>query len=257
MSKLIANNISKNFVIEDYEIKVLKDINLHINKGETIAITGASGSGKSTLLQILALLDKQTSGSIHLNKINTETLSSKDKASIRLNNFGFVYQHHHLLEDLTVYENIMLPLQLRGDISNSNSKVIKLVESIGLSNRVNHLPWKLSGGEKQRVAVARAMINKPDFIFLDEPTGNLDKKNAENIQELVINLCHENDVAIVVATHDNDFVNILDRKYILDKRGLMNYERIYNCRWSVYVAIASLLCSYNINNYRKAMVFTK
>ena len=221
MSKLIANNISKNFVIEDYEIKVLKDINLDINKGETIAITGVSGSGKSTLLQILALLDKQTSGSIHLNKINTDTLSSKDKASIRLNNFGFVYQHHHLLEDLTVYENIMLPLQLRGDISNSNSKVIKLVESIGLSNRVNHLPWKLSGGEKQRVAVARAMINKPDFIFLDEPTGNLDKKNAENIQELVINLCYENDVAIVVATHDNDFVNILDRKYILDKRGLM------------------------------------
>ena len=221
MSKLIANNISKNFVIEDYEIKVLKNINLDINKGETIAITGASGSGKSTLLQILALLDKQTSGSIHLNKINTDTLSSKDKASIRLNNFGFVYQHHHLLEDLTVYENIMLPLQLRGNISNSNTKVIELVDSIGLSNRVNHLPWKLSGGEKQRVAVARAMINKPDFIFLDEPTGNLDKKNAENIQELVINLCHENDVAIVVATHDNDFVNILDRKYILDKRGLM------------------------------------
>ena len=221
MSKLIANNVSKNFVIEDYEIKVLKDINLDINKGETIAITGASGSGKSTLLQILALLDKQTSGSIYLDKINTDTLSSKDKASIRLNNFGFVYQHHHLLEDLTVYENIMLPLQLRGDISNSNSKVIKLVESIGLSNRANHLPWKLSGGEKQRVAVARAMINKPDFIFLDEPTGNLDKKNAENIQELVINLCHKNDVAIVVATHDNDFVNILDRKYILDKRGLM------------------------------------
>ena len=115
----------------------------------------------------------------------------------------------------------MLPLQLRGDISNSSDKVIELIDAIGLSNRTNHLPWKLSGGEKQRVAVARAMINKPDFIFLDEPTGNLDKKNAENIQELVINLSHENDVAIVVATHDNDFVNILDRKYILDKRGLM------------------------------------
>ena len=221
MSKLTANNISKNFIVEDYEIKVLKDINLDINKGETIAITGASGSGKSTLLQILALLDKQTSGSIYLNKINSGTLSSKEKASIRLNNFGFVYQYHHLLEDLTVYENIMLPLQLRGDISNSSDKVIELVDAIGLSNRINHLPWKLSGGEKQRVAVARAMINKPDFIFLDEPTGNLDKKNAENIQELVINLCNENDVAIVVATHDNDFVNTLDRKYILDKRGLM------------------------------------
>ena len=220
MSKLIANNISKNFVIEDYEIKVLKDINLDINKGETIAITGASGSGKSTLLQILALLDKQTSGSIHLNKINTETLSSKDKASIRLNNFGFVYQHHHLLEDLTVYENIMLPLQLRGDISNSNSEVIKLVESIGLSNRVNHLPWKLSGGEKQRVAIARALINNPKIIFLDEPTGNLDEKNAEIIQGLLFDMSNKHGVALVAATHDNNFIRNFKTTYKLEDRKL-------------------------------------
>ena len=221
MSIIKTENLVRHFTVGTQTVEALRGVSLDINKGETIAITGASGSGKSTLLQILALLDKQTSGSIYLNKTNSDTLSSKEKASIRLNNFGFVYQHHHLLEDLTVYENIMLPLQLRGDISNYSDKVIELVDAIGLSNRANHLPWKLSGGEKQRVAVARAMINKPDFIFLDEPTGNLDKKNAENIQELVINLCHENDVAIVVATHDNDFVNILDRKYILDKRGLM------------------------------------
>jgi len=148
-------------------------------------------------------------------------LTSNQKSKIRLNNFGFVYQHHHLLEDLTVYENIALPLKLKGDLQNLDIKVRDLAKSIGLSERLNHLPWKLSGGEKQRVAVARAMINKPEYIFLDEPTGNLDKKNALNIQNLVLELSNNNDVALIVATHDNDFVNILDRKYYLDNRGLI------------------------------------
>ena len=133
MSKLIADNISKNFIIEDYEIKVLKDISLDINKGETIAITGASGSGKSTLLQILALLDKQTSGSIYLNKINSDTLSSKEKALIRLNNFGFVYQHHHLLEDLTVYENICNSV----DLPDPEAPVIAIVSPLLISRLIS------------------------------------------------------------------------------------------------------------------------
>ena len=120
-----------------------------------------------------------------------------------------------------MYENIALPLQLKGDLVNLDTKVRDLAKSIGLIERLNHLPWKLSGGEKQRVAVARAMINKPDYIFLDEPTGNLDKKNASNIQNLVLELSKNNGVALIVATHDNDFVNILDRKYYLDNRGLL------------------------------------
>ena len=172
MNNLKAINISKTYSIDGYDIEVLNELNLTINKGDTVAISGQSGSGKSTLLQILALLDKQSSGSIELNGDTTDNLSSNQKSQIRLNNFGFVYQHHHLLEDLSVYENIALPLQLKGDLLDLDIKVRDLAKSIGLSNRLNHLPWKLSGGEKQRVAVARAMINKPQYIFLDEPTGN-------------------------------------------------------------------------------------
>ena len=172
MNNLKAINISKTYSIDGYDIEVLNELNLTINKGDTVAISGQSGSGKSPLLQILALLDKQSSGSIELNGDTTDNLSSNQKSQIRLNNFGFVYQHHHLLEDLSVYENIALPLQLKGDLLDLDIKVRDLAKSIGLSNRLNHLPWKLSGGEKQRVAVARAMINKPQYIFLDEPTGN-------------------------------------------------------------------------------------
>ena len=221
MNNLKAINISKTYSIDGYEIEVLKNLNLIVEKGDTVAISGQSGSGKSTLLQLLALLDKQSSGSIELNNEIMDDLTSNQKSKIRLNNFGFVYQHHHLLEDLTVYENIALPLKLKGDLQNLDIKVRDLAKSIGLSERLNHLPWKLSGGEKQRVAVARAMINKPEYIFLDEPTGNLDKKNALNIQNLVLELSHNNGVALIVATHDNDFVNILDRKYYLDNRGLI------------------------------------
>ncbi|MDC1123965.1 ABC transporter ATP-binding protein [Gammaproteobacteria bacterium] len=221
MNNLKAINISKTYSIDGYEIEVLKNLNLIVEKGDTVAISGQSGSGKSTLLQLLALLDKQSSGSIELNNEIMDDLTSNQKSKIRLNNFGFVYQHHHLLEDLTVYENIALPLKLKGDLQNLDIKVRDLAKSIGLSERLNHLPWKLSGGEKQRVAVARAMINKPEYIFLDEPTGNLDKKNALNIQNLVLELSNNNDVALIVATHDNDFVNILDRKYYLDNRGLI------------------------------------
>ena len=221
MNNLKAINISKTYSIDGYEIEVLKNLNLIVEKGDTVAISGQSGSGKSTLLQLLALLDKQSSGSIELNNEAMDDLTSNQKSKIRLNNFGFVYQHHHLLEDLTVYENIALPLKLKGDLQNLDIKVRDLAKSIGLSERLNHLPWKLSGGEKQRVAVARAMINKPEYIFLDEPTGNLDKKNALNIQNLVLELSNNNDVALIVATHDNDFVNILDRKYYLDNRGLI------------------------------------
>ena len=222
MNNLKAINISKTYSIDGYDIAVLNELNLTINKGDTVAISGQSGSGKSTLLQILALLDKQSSGSIELNGDTTDNLSPNQKSQIRLNNFGFVYQHHHLLEDLSVYENIALPLQLKGDLLDLDIKVRDLAKSIGLSNRLNHLPWKLSGGEKQRVAVARAMINKPQYIFLDEPTGNLDKKNALNIQKLVMELSHDNGIALIVATHDNDFVNLLNRKYYLDNRGLVS-----------------------------------
>lgn len=221
MNSLKAINLCKSYETNNESVDVLDEINLTIGLHDQIAISGNSGSGKSTLLHLLAALDSPTSGSILIDDCDIAEFSKVKLSQHRLENFGFVYQFHHLLEDLTVIENILIPGQLANKNSNLKDSALELAEMIGLSHRLNHLPWKLSGGEKQRVAVARAMINKPDFIFLDEPTGNLDKQNAENIQELVINLCHENDVAIVVATHDNDFVNILDRKYILDKRGLI------------------------------------
>jgi lipoprotein-releasing system ATP-binding protein len=199
------------------EIKVLKDINISINPGDLIAISGSSGAGKSTLLHLLASLDKPCSGSILFNKKETITLSNKELSKLRLTNYGFVYQFHHLLEDLTVLENILLPGQiLNTDNRLLHSRANALIDTIGLSNRLNHLPWKLSGGEKQRVAIARALINNPNIIFLDEPTGNLDTDNAKVIQDLLIEVSKEYGIALVTATHDNNFIKSFERTYKLE-----------------------------------------
>ena len=138
----------------------------------------------------------------------------------RLENFGFVYQFHHLLEDLTVIENILIPGQLANKNSNLKDSALELAEMIGLSHRLNHLPWKLSGGEKQRVAIARALINNPKIIFLDEPTGNLDEKNAEIIQGLLFDMSNKHGVALVAATHDNNFIRNFKTTYKLEDRKL-------------------------------------
>ncbi len=199
------------------EIKVLKDINISINPGDLIAISGSSGAGKSTLLHLLASLDKPCSGSILFNKKETITLSNKELSKLRLTNYGFVYQFHHLLEDLTVLENILLPGQiLNTDNRLLHSRANALIDTIGLSNRLNHLPWKLSGGEKQRVAIARALINNPNIIFLDEPTGNLDTDNAKVIQDLLIEVSKDYGIALVTATHDNNFIKSFERTYKLE-----------------------------------------
>ena len=180
--------------MKDEEIKVLSDIEISVSPGDLIAISGSSGAGKSTLLHLLASLDKPCSGSIVFNKKETTTLSNKELSKLRLKNYGFVYQFHHLLEDLTVLENILLPGQiLNSDKSLLNKRANSLIDRIGLSKRKDHLPWKLSGGEKQRVAIARALINSPNIIFLDEPTGNLDIDNAKVIQDLLIEISKEHD----------------------------------------------------------------
>ena len=221
MNNLKSVDLSKSYTTNEESIDVLHNINLTINLHDQIAISGNSGSGKSTLLHLLAALDTPTSGKICIDDVDISSFTKNELSKHRLENFGFVYQFHHLMEDLTVIENILIPGQLANTNPSLNNDAHELAELIGLSHRLNHLPWKLSGGEKQRVAVARAMINKPDYIFLDEPTGNLDKKNASNIQNLVLELSKNNGVALIVATHDNDFVNILDRKYYLDNRGLL------------------------------------
>jgi len=220
MNSLKATNLSKSYVTSHESIDVLDDINLSISINDQIAISGNSGSGKSTLLHLLAALDTPTSGKILIDETNIEDFTKTDISSLRLNNFGFVYQFHHLLEDLNVIENILIPGQLANNNPDLKESAYELAEMIGLSHRLNHLPWKLSGGEKQRVAIARALINKPKIIFLDEPTGNLDEKNAEIIQNLLFEMSTKHGVALVAATHDNKFIRNFKTIYKLENKKL-------------------------------------
>ena len=219
MNKITCTNIAKTFVVEGNNIKVLENIDLTIEKGDLVAISGQSGAGKSTLLHIIASLDEASSGNILYDEKPIGGHTNFALSNIRLNNFGFVYQFHHLLEDLTVLENIMIPLQLAGHTTKQN--VYNIIDEVGLSSRVNHLPWKLSGGEKQRVAIARALINNPDFIFLDEPTGNLDDENASIIQNLLLEISKRNNIALVTATHDNNFIESFNKTYYLKDFNLV------------------------------------
>ena len=213
MNKITCSNISKTFFVEGNAIKVLENINLSLGKGDLVAISGQSGAGKSTLLHIIASLDLASSGNILYDGRAIEEHTNFALSNIRLNNFGFVYQFHHLLEDLTVLENILIPMQILGKTSVNDA--MDIINQVGLSSRINHLPWKLSGGEKQRVAIARALINNPDFIFLDEPTGNLDDENAIIIQNLLLEISKTNNIALVAATHDNNFIKSFNKIYYL------------------------------------------
>ena len=214
MNSIICKNLSKSFSIDEESLLVLDDINLIINQGESLAITGKSGSGKSTLLQILAGLDFPTKGNLFFNKNEYQFNKPNTLRDLRLNNYGFVYQFHHLLDDLSVVENIVIPSQLNGTYSDKLlNKAINIMKSLDIFNRRNHLPWKLSGGEKQRTAIARSIINNPNFLFLDEPTGNLDNENGRLIQEVLMTISKENNIALIAATHDNEFIKSFDRVY--------------------------------------------
>ena len=214
MSKLECKDLSKSFSISGDTIEVINNINLSITEGDRVAITGKSGAGKSTLLQILASLDSPTSGRVYLDQTDFASLSNDGLSKIRLHNFGFVYQFHHLLDDLSVEENISIPLSLKNEL-NSESKILinKTMKELDIYERKNHLPWKLSGGEKQRVAIARAIVTKPKFLFLDEPTGNLDRKNASVIQSLIFEMSDKYGIALISATHDNDFISSFENIY--------------------------------------------
>jgi ABC-type lipoprotein export system ATPase subunit len=219
MNKIECTNLSKSFFVDNNKIEVLDNINISIKRGDLVALSGRSGAGKSTLLQILASLDAPSSGLIKYDDKLITSFNNSNLSNIRLNNFGFVYQFHHLLEDLTVMENILIPLE----ISNKKidkSEVIKIIDEVGLSHRMHYHPWKLSGGEKQRVAIARALINNPNFIFLDEPTGNLDEDNAEIIQNLLLDISRRYKIALITATHDSNFIKNFDKIYKIQDMNL-------------------------------------
>lgn len=199
-SLLFVRNISKSFWLEDNIIEVLKDISLEIDTAEFVAIMGKSGSGKSTLLSILAGLDVPDSGSVMLDEVDLTLLSEDELALKRQTDISFVFQSFHLIPTLSVAENIGFPLKLNGSFS--QQKVDELLEKVALSHRKNSFPHQLSGGEKQRTAIARALITQPKILFADEPTGNLDEKNASSIMQLLINLQSEFNTALVVVTHD-------------------------------------------------------
>jgi len=200
-------------IIKNYnELQVLKGVDIEINKGEIVSIIGASGAGKSTLLHILGTLDNADSGEIMLNGERTDKLSGKSLASFRNKNIGFIFQFHHLLPEFTAVENVCIPGWIGGGNKSATEKRAKeLLEKLGLSHRLNNKPSQLSGGEQQRVAVARALINNPAIIMADEPTGNLDSANANELHQLFINLRIEFQQTFLIVTHNEELAKLSDR----------------------------------------------
>tara|TARA_Y100000590_G_scaffold445024_1_gene576555 strand:+ start:2299 stop:2973 length:675 start_codon:yes stop_codon:yes gene_type:complete len=206
------SKISKKFVGANKDINVLKNINLKINSGELISLTGPSGSGKSTLLHLIALLDKPTSGDVFFKQKNFSKSSEAEKDSIRKKGISIIYQQNNLLNDFTALENVIIPLIVNGfNWQDSQKKALKMLSLVNLSKRLNHFPTELSGGEQQRVAIARALITEPELILADEPTGSLDRKTANEIFSIFIKLKSKNR-AILYATHNRELSNKADYK---------------------------------------------
>ena len=206
---LTAANLNKTVQVGEQSLAIIKDVSIHVDAGEFVVIMGKSGSGKSTLLGLLAALDYPDSGSV---KLGEQTLSSLDEdklAAIRQREMGFVFQSFHLLPTLTVSENIAFPLDIarRPD----SARVDELIDAVGLGHRRDSLPNQLSGGEQQRTAVARALVSRPKIIFADEPTGNLDEQNADQVMQLLLDLRQQTGSALVVVTHDPALAEMADR----------------------------------------------
>ncbi|MBL7733048.1 MAG: ABC transporter ATP-binding protein [Chitinophagaceae bacterium] len=197
-------------------IQVLKGVSLQISKGEVVAIAGPSGSGKSTLLHILGTLDKADSGTVTMNQTRIGSLTGKKLAAFRNRHIGFVFQFHHLLPEFSALENVCIPGWLAGRSKTEvRSEALRLLNMLGLSERTDNKPNQLSGGEQQRVAVARALINKPDIIFADEPTGNLDSANAKELHQLFFDLRKEFGQTFLIVTHNDELARSSDRVLLM------------------------------------------
>ena len=205
---LKATNITRNY----NDLSVLKGVDIFVNKGEIVSIVGSSGAGKSTLLHILGSLDKANSGEIWINNERIDTLKEKELAKFRNQHIGFVFQFHHLLPEFTALENVCIPGWIAGTNKNElEARALKLLKILGLQDRASHKPSELSGGEQQRVAVARALINNPDIVFADEPTGNLDSKHAQELHELFLHLQKTIGQTFLIVTHNETLAKMSDR----------------------------------------------
>jgi len=228
-------NLSKVFRTEEVETKALSEVSITINQGEFVTIMGASGSGKSTLLNIVGLLDSATSGNYKLLNQEMTGLNEQEKSKIRKQNIGFIFQNFNLIDELSVFDNIELPLIYNNvPASERKQKVAAIAERLGISHRLKHYPQQLSGGQQQRVAVARALINDPKIILADEPTGNLDSKNGNEVMELLTDL-HANGSTILMVTH-SDYDASFSQRTIIMKDGMVLSEKTNSRNVDVFVS---------------------
>ncbi len=210
MAILEAKALNKTYTVDHQNIMVLNDISLTVAPGEFLVITGSSGSGKTTLLTLLSGLDKPTSGRVFIDQQDITDASEDDLAPLRNRMIGFVFQSFHLIPSMSAIENIMFPAELQG-LSDAEKKARQLLEQVGLADRADNLPSQLSGGEKQRVSLCRAMINTPKLLFADEPTGNLDSKNGRIVIEQLIEMKNEQGATLIMVTHNPEFAATADR----------------------------------------------
>jgi lipoprotein-releasing system ATP-binding protein len=217
---LAVQSLAKSYPTAGEPLKVLTDVSLNLSAGESVAIVGPSGSGKSTFLQILGTLDRPDSGSVSIDGMNPFELDEKDLASFRNRHIGFVFQDHHLLPQLTVIENVLVPTLASGKPNDEDyHRAGDLLEAVGLASRLGHLPSELSGGERERVAIARALLMQPSLILADEPTGNLDRKTADAVTNLLLELQQASGAILIAVTHNDALADAMgQKKELLDGR---------------------------------------
>ena len=212
MSNLVLKNINKSFFQGKQKIAVIKNANLTIAKGESVALVGPSGAGKTTFLQIAGLLENPDSGQILIGNVDAAKAIDQIRTDLRKNHIGFIYQSHHLLPEFSALENVAMPLLIKNiKKKQAFSQAEEILVEIGLEDRLTHLPSQLSGGQQQRVAVARAIVGKPSVLLADEPTGNLDSENADNVFQLILKLSRQHQISSLIVTHNLELAKKMDR----------------------------------------------